>query len=270
MKLCDWLGVSKSGYYDWLKREESKRSIDDKRLLKRITKIYWESEGRYGSPRVYKALKKQGFSVGEKRVARLMQAAGLVGRCYTVVRHSPGNKKFVVAGENLLLQMSAPTEPNQIWVGDVTYLKLNGHWRYLATVMDLYSRRIIGWSLSNNRKASLTMEAMKHAVKKRQPPKGLIFHSDRGIEYKAHEYGNLLDKYGIVQSFNRAYHCQDNAFMESFFHSLKGELIRGRTFKAEKELRSALSKYINGFYNSRRLHSALDYMSPMEYEQRAA
>lgn len=219
---------------------------------------------------MFKALKAKGVAVGRKRVERLMRESNLVARCMLVVRRTPELKRFQRSGENLLQRMSMPTQPNQVWVGDVTYILLNGRWRYLATVMDLYSRRVVGWSLSDNRRANLTMTALKNAMRKRSVAKGLVFHSDRGIEYMAHEYRELLKKHGFIQSFNRPYHCTDNAFMESFFHTLKVELIRGTKYETEQDLRLALKRYINGFYNQTRLHSSLNYVSPIEYERCAA
>jgi transposase InsO family protein len=199
-----------------------------------------------------------------------MKQAGLVARCVSVCRRMPKLKNFQKDGHNLLLDMTKPTSCNQVWVGDITYLKLNGKWQYLATIMDLYSRRIIAWSLSTDRKTSLTIKVLKSAIRKRGSHSGLIFHSDRGIEYLGYDYRDALKAYGIKQSFNRAGHCTDNAFMESFFHTLKGELIRKSVYKTAKQLRRALAKYINGFYNRVRLHSSLDYLSPMEYERMAA
>ena len=268
--LCNWLDVSPSGFYAWEKREASKRYKEDQQLLKHITRIYWKSDGRYGSPRVFKALQKQGICVGRKRVERLMREAGLKGRVVRVTRRQPGLKRFKAQGENLLRKLGKPTAINQIWVADVTYLKVNGRWQYLATIMDLYSRRIIGWSLSSTRTTQLTRAAMQYALKRRNYPKGVLFHTDRGIEYTGKEYQKLLNKYDFKHSLNRPGHCTDNAFMESFFHSLKAELIRGRVYKKVKQLRQALLTYINQFYNSVRLHSGLDYQSPIEYEQRAA
>lgn len=268
--LCRWLNISPSGYYAWCKREASKRAAEDRVLLERITQVYWASEGRYGSPRVFDALKKQGFLVGKKRVERLMREAGLVARCVKVVRRAPELKRFQQSGANLLLEMSKPSAPDQVWVGDVTYIKVKGQWQYLATVMDLHSRRILGWSLSSNRRTELTLAAFTHALRKRNYPKGLVFHSDRGIEYLSYEFRNALRRSGFRQSFNRPGHCTDNAYMESFFHSLKCELIRGNRFESADDLRSELSKYINNFYNCTRTHSSLGYISPMEYEQRAA
>ena len=231
------------------------------RVMKEITRIYWGSKGRYGSPRVFQALKIRGFRVGRKRVERLMKEGGLRARCVKVVRYTPKLKKFQKAGQNLLLALNKPTGCDQVWVGDVTYLKLNGRWQYLSTVMDLYSRRIIGWSLAEHRRAELTITSLKHALKRRGFPRGLMFHSDRGIEYLAHEFKSVTTKYGIKQSFNRPGYCSDNAFMESFFHTLKGELIRESRYRNVHELRNALSGYINGFYNSVRMHSSIGYLS---------
>lgn len=268
--LCDWLNVSRSGFYSWEKREASKRYHEDQRLLKKITRIYWKSSGRYGSPRIYKALLKQGVNVGRKRVERLMREVGLKGRVVRVTRRQPGMKRFKAKGDNLLRDMSDPTAINQVWVADVTYLKVNGRWEYLATVMDLYSRRIIGWSLSSTRTTVLTRAAMMYALRKRNHPTGVLLHTDRGVEYTGGEFQRLLKDNEFKHSLNRPGHCTDNAFMESFFHSLKAELIRGSSYKSTKELRRSLTTYINKFYNTVRLHSGLNYESPIEYEQRAA
>lgn len=199
-----------------------------------------------------------------------MKEAGLKGRVTRVTHRKPGLKRFKAKGENLILDMEKPTGIDQVWVADVTYLKVNGQWRYLATVMDMYSRRILGWSLSSTRTQELTMAALGYALKKRDYPRDVIFHTDRGIEYISNEFQRMLKKSGFKHSLNRPGHCTDNAFMESFFHSLKAELIRGSTYNRTKELRKALSSYINKFYNSVRLHSGLDYMTPIEYEKRAA
>jgi len=268
--LCGWLDVTRSGFYAWEKREASRRYHEDKILLKRITQIYWKSGGRYGSPRIFKKLIKQGVSVGRKRVERLMSEAGLKGRVARVTRRQPGLKRFQARGENLLRKMGKPTAINQVWVADVTYIKVNGQWQYLATVMDLYSRRILGWSLSSTRTTELTRAAMTYALKKRNYPKGVLFHTDRGVEYTGGEFQKILKENGFRHSLNRPGHCTDNAFMESFFHSLKAELIRGTIYRKATELRRALSTYINHFYNTVRLHSGLAYESPIEYEQRAA
>lgn len=269
-RLCVWLGVSRSGYYAWRRREASRRALEDQRLCERITWHYTQSEGRYGSPRIHQALQSERIHVGKKRVARIMRQSGLVARCYRVVRHTPKLKHYQQAGDNHLLGRATPTRCNEIWVGDVTYLKLNGQWRYLATVMDLYSRRILGWSLAAHRKTELTIAAMRHALNRREIPEGMIFHSDRGTEYLGHDFRELLVRSKIKQSFNRPYHCTDNAFMESFYHTLKGELIRKTKYPNDQSLRSALSGYINGFYNRVRMHSGIGYLSPIQYERQSA
>lgn len=268
--MCNWLAVSTSGFYAWEKREASKHYREDQELLTKISRIFWRSEGRYGSPRVHQALLSQGIRIGRKRVERLMREAGLRGRMVRVTRRQPGLKRFKSKGENLRLQMEAPTAINRVWVADVTYLKLNGQWQYLATVMDLYSRRIIGWSLSATRTMELTCAALTYALKKRGYPTEVVFHTDRGIEYMGADFQKLLKQQAFKHSINRPGHCTDNAHMESFYHSLKAELIRGTLFKCVKAMRQALARYINRFYNTVRLHSSLDYLSPIQYEQRAA
>ncbi|MEH6544210.1 MAG: IS3 family transposase [Porticoccaceae bacterium] len=269
-QLCRWLDVSTSGFYAWEKREASTRDQEDQRLLSKITQIFWHSQGRYGSPRIFQVLQSQGIQVGRKRVERLMREAGLKGRVVRVTRRQPGLKRFKAKGTNVLRTLTAPTGINQVWVGDVTYLKLNGQWQYLATVMDYHSRRILGWSLWTSRTTELTRSAMRYALKKRRPPPGLIFHTDRGIEYTGGEFQQLLRDKGFRHSVNRPGKCTDNARMESFFHSLKAELIRGTLFRSVKELRHSLSNYINTFYNAVRLHSSLGYVSPIQYEQQYA
>ncbi len=248
----------------------SLRYLEDQQLLEAISKVFLDSEGRYGSPRVYEELKSQGIKVGRKRVARLMRQAGLRGRVVRVTHRNPGLKKFHAKGKNLLLDMEKPTSINQVWVADITYLKVKGKWQYLATVMDLYSRRILGWSLSTNRTTVVTRAALTYALKKRDYPKDVVFHTDRGVEYRGAEFQSLLGSHQFKHSMNRPGQCTDNAFMESFFHSLKAELIRGTSYNSPKELRRELARYINKFYNTRRLHSGLEYVSPCKYEQQAA
>ena len=264
--LCAWLNVSRSGFYDWLKRRKSKRGFEDQQLTQRIRAIYQDSRGTYGSPRIHQALRRQGKRVGKKRVERLMQTLGLQGRVVKVTKRQPGFKHFKAEGENLKLHAPEITGLNQQWVADVTYLKVKGRWLYLAAVMDVYSRRILGWSLDKTRTTNLTLSALRYAIKGRRPEKDMIFHTDRGIEFTAFRFRNALRDYGIRASLNRPGHCTDNAHMESFFHSMKAELIRGRKFQSEHELRYSLNSYINQFYNHKRLHSGIGYCPPAEYE----
>lgn len=215
---------------------------------------------------MHQALRRQGIRIGKKRVERLMQASGLQGRVVKVTR-TPGLKYFKADGENLRLQVPEVTGLNQQWVADVTYLKVRGRWFYLAAVMDVYSRRILGWSLDTTRTTALTLSALRYALKGRCPERGMIFHTDRGIEFAAFRFRDTLRNHGIRASINRPGQCTDNAHMESFFHSMKVELIRGRKFNSEHELRSSLNSYINQFYNHKRLHSGIGYYPPAEYEQ---
>ena len=199
-----------------------------------------------------------------------MKEEGLRGRVVQVTRRQPGRRRFNKQGSNLLLSMAAPAAINKVWVGDVTYLKVNGKWYYLATIMDLYSRRIIGWSLGAQRTTGLTISAFIYALRKRGFPKEVVFHTDKGIEFTNFEFQDLLQKNHVVHSVNRPGYCTDNAYMESFYHSLKAELIRGTVFSKVDDLRRALGKYIHHFYNSVRLHSGIGYSSPLEYEAMSA
>ncbi len=264
------MGVSRSGYYDWVKRKPSGRKAEDVVLLGEIHRIHVQSRGTYGSPRVHRKLRRDGVRVGEKRVARLMRESGLKGRVVTVTQRRPAWKRFQQDGENLRLGLSLPTAPDQQWVADLTYIKVGSDFRHLITIMDLYSRRIVGWSLCYNRTANDVLPLLQRVIARRKPAPGLIFHTDRGIEFMAYAIQDELQKHGLQRSYNRLGHCTDNAHMESFYHSLKAELIRGRYFASEEVLRSALASYINGFYNQERLHSGIDYMSPVEYENSAA
>ena len=267
--LCRHYRVSRSGYYAWTHRPESAHTRANRRLLRRIECIHRRSHDTYGSPRVCRALKKRGVRCGENRVARLMRAAGLKGRVVKVTRRAPGVHRFYQATHNLRLDQPPPTAINQQWVGDVTYLKVNHKPCFMATVLDVYSRKVVGWALGRDRTVNLTERALKRAVRHRQPDPGLLFHSDRGIEYGAYRYRDALTRRGIRPSMNRPGHCQDNAHMESFFHSMKAEWIRGREFNSYEALESALKSYIR-FYNRFRLHSGIDYHSPEEYEKLAA
>lgn len=208
--------------------------------------------------------------VSRKRVARLMREANLKARVTLVTRRMPGLKRFLKKGQNKILDMGATTASNQIWVADVTYINLKGRWCYLATIMDRHSRRILGWSLAYTRTTSLTVAALSHALRKGRGTKGVILHTDRGVEFTGAAFQSALGKAGMEHSVNRPGHCTDNAFMESFYHSLKGELLRKATFESFKELRRALGRYINKFYNAVRLHSGIGYCSPVEYERMVA
>lgn len=266
--LCRRYKVSRSGFYAWLARDGSQRRRNDEELGERIERIYHDSGGRYGSPRVHKVLRREGVRCSNKRVARLMRERGLRARVSRLYRRGSGMvRRFFAKTGNLRLEQAAPSRTNQIWVGDLTYLRLGKRWRYLATVMDLFSRKIVGWTLARNRTIDVTLRAIKRAIAARNPAPGLLFHSDRGIEYSAYGYQDFLKANGIVPSMNRPRHCQDNAHMESFFHSLKAELTHQRSYASDAELNASMAGYINRFYNQKRIHSSLGYHSPVEYER---
>ena len=264
--LCRRYQVARSGFYAWKAHAGSQRRRNDEELGVQIAHLYRGSRGRYGSPRVHQQLRRMGIRCSNKRVARLMREQGLRARVSRLYRRSTGVHRFFEKTSNLRLDQPVPTRTDQIGVGDLTYLRLGKHWRYLATVMDLFSRRIIGWTLARNRTTDVTLRALKRAIALRGPRPGLLFHSDRGIEYSAYGYQDFLRSRGIVPSMNRPRNCQDNAHMESFFHSLKAELTHQRSFTSDAELNASVAAYIDRFYNEKRIHSSLGYHSPVEFE----
>ena len=268
--LCHWLQVSPAGFYKWRNRKESARAKDNRILCQKIEKVFFEHDTNYGSPRVYEELRQQGEIVNHKRVERLMRESGLVGKAGRIYRRKALPEKFYIKMPNLKKDMPAPVEVNRQWVGDLTYIKVAGQWQYLAVVMDLYSRRIIGWSLGENKTAELTRSAIRKALNYRKVKPGLIFHTDRGSEYGAFLIQNELSRAGIKSSMNRPKFVTDNAHMESFFQSMKTECITEVTFNSESELRMTLSWYLNSYYNKKRLHSSIGYKSPETYERMAA
>jgi len=236
--------------------------------MQAIERIHQASRNTYGSPRVTRALRQAGCVVSENRVARLMRVHRIKARAATLYRANPGAHGFFTNVPNRQLKTLAASR-DQVWVGDITYLKLGEQWRYLAVVMDKCSRRIVGWSMGRNRDAGLTIKALNRAVAKRRPACGLIFHTDRGIEYAAHAFRNRLAELGFVQSMNRPQRMNDNGHMESFFHSMKSDTIHGRTFSQESDVVDTVRNYIP-FYNSTRLHSSLNYVPPATFEKQLA
>lgn len=264
--MCRLYAVSASGYYAWRQGEPSERAKRDAVLLEKIRQEHAVSRETYGSPRVHAALRREGERVGRRRVERIMRQSGLRGRCADLYRRMPGMGRFFCReGESNRLMDRAITAPDQAWVGDVTYLKVRGEWRYLATVMDRHTRRILGWSLGLQRTAALTARALKRALSIRKPRTGAVFHSDRGVEYLGYDYQRVLNRAGLQRSVNRPRRLNDNAHMESLFKSLKSNMYHGRTFDSDQALRSAIVSYID-FYNHTRLHSSLGYRTPIEFE----
>lgn len=268
MRLCEIYGVSRSGFYDWVKRTKSNRDKQDQHLSERIQEIYRDHKGRYGAPRIHQTLKREGVRCGRKRVARLMKQQSLKARVARIYRRAPSHKAFYIR-ENLLIGKGKPSAQNQLWVGDVTYLKVGYRHYFLAAVLDVHTRKILGWSLDKTRTVDLTLSALKQASRIYRPATGVIFHSDRGAEYTAIRYQSELRSLGMVSSMNRPGQCTDNAYMESFWHSLKAEALHGCQFETEEQLKRAVKEYIS-YYNVRRLHSGLGYTTPEQYEKLAA
>lgn len=263
--MCRLYGVSTSGYYAWRDRPSSQRAQEDAALLERIDAVFRASRETYGSPRVHRALRQAGEGVGRRRVERLMREHGIQGCAYRLYRRSPGSGRFFAQGENRIHDVEV-ARPNQVWVGDVTYLKVGSEWRYLATVMDRYSRRILGWSYGKEKTAHLTARALRRAVKTRRPEPDTIFHSDRGVEYLAGSYRRLLGQHGVEPSVNRPRRMNDNAHMESWHSSMKSDMYYRTTFASDQTLRAAIRSYVD-FYNHQRLHSSLGYRTPAEFER---
>jgi transposase InsO family protein len=263
--MCSFLKVTRAGFYPSRRRVPSARSVCDERLGLEIATAFRRSGRLYGSPRLTRQLRSEGVQVGRRRVARLMRRAGLQGRSARTNRRSRvGQRAFFRRYPNTERSVVA-SRIDQVWVGDVTYIRVAGRWRYLAVVLDKYSRRVLAWSLSKRRDAELTIRAVAYALRRRKPSPGLIFHTDRGIEYAAHDLSRTLQAKGVLQSMNRPHQMNDNAHMESFFHSLKSERLHGMSFDSDTALGRELSSYFR-FYNHVRLHSSLGYRTPASFE----
>jgi putative transposase len=267
--MCEQLGVSRSGFYAWRERPESARQQQDKQLAEEVAQAHRDSRGTYGSPRVHAELRARGRRVSRKRVARLMGEQKLAARRRRrKVRTTDSNHTHPVA-PNVLERDFSPDKPNSTWATDITYVWTGEGWLYLAVVLDLFSRMVVGWSMSEHIDTKLVRGALEMALEGRQPPQGLIHHSDRGSQYASAEYRQALACRGIECSMSRKGNCWDNAVVESFFSSLKMELVYLTDFVTRHHARSALFEYIEVFYNRRRRHSSLGYLSPMEYERTA-
>jgi transposase InsO family protein len=262
--MCRLYGVTRSGYYAWCGRQPSARAHHDAHLLGQIRAVHAAHDGNYGSPRVHGALRRAGVRIGAKRVARLMRAHRLRGKVADLYRSRAGSKAFFTSVPNRQLDVLADA-PNRVWVGDVTYLKVAGVWRYLAVILDKHSRRVLAWTLRRRRDVDLTLRTLRRAIRLRRPRAGLIFHSDRGIEYAAEPYREDLRAHGFVQSMNRPKRMNDNAHMESFFHTMKSELHKKLCVATDVQLRAVIATYVD-YYNERRGHTSLDHRSPIHFE----
>lgn len=268
--MCYVLGVKVSAYYTWRTRQESRREREDRRLLVQIRSVHAESRQSYGSPRIYRELKDRGIEVGEHRVARLMRQHQIRPRQAKRFRATTDSRHSLPVAENRLERQFAVDRPNAVWAADITYIWTSEGWLYLAVVMDLFSRRIVGWSMQQTLGRPLVIEAMRMALSSRRPEPGLLHHSDRGSQYASKDYQALLASYGIRCSMSRRGDCWDNAPVESFFSTLKRELIHYRRYATRKEAQQDIFEYIEVWYNRKRRHSTLGYLSPCEYEVRTA
>ena len=265
--LCATLEVSRSGYYAWVHSTESTHALRDQELRVKIALVHQQSRETYGSPRITVELKAQGEAVGRHRVARLMRQDGLRGRQRRRyrVRTTDSRHSHPIA-PNRLATLPAPTKPNQVWVSDLTYVPTDEGWLYVAGVLDRWSRCLVGWAMGSTLDTAVPLAALMMALRRRRPRRGLIHHSDRGVQYASADYRSALADHGLIASMSRRGNCYDNAAMESFWSSLKNELVHRRRFATRADARTAIFDYIESFYNGSRSHSSLGYQSPLDYE----
>lgn len=263
--LCRMLNVSRDGFNSWLRRGQSLRAQEDEQLLILINRIFIAHKGRYGSPKITKALRDDGVAVGQKRVARIMRESGLVASKAKLYPPKKRNNSMINASPNLITDLTV-NRPNQVWVGDITYIKqTNGEWLYLSVIMDRFTRQVISWSVGENRDGELTSGTFERAMRNRCYPSGVIFHSDKGSEYISNLFRHQLKIYDVRQSMNRKQKMNDNAFIESFFNSLKIETIKQQPIENERHLRRLVSMYTR-YYNKKRIHMSIGGMTPNQYE----
>jgi transposase InsO family protein len=267
--LCLVLDVSRSGYFGWFKRQSNpaSRQQENQALRARIKDIHRRSRQTYGSPRVLMELRKEGALHGRNRIARLMKEEGLCGRQKGRwrVATTESNHDHPIA-PNRLAEVPPPTAPNQLWVGDITYIRTGQSWLFVAAIMDLCTRKIVGWNMGPSIDTPLVLGALRMALLREKPKPGLIFHSDRGVQYASGAYRQALAQAGALASMSRRANCYDNAFMESFWSTLKLELVYRVDFATHQQARSELFDYIENFYNRQRAHSALNYLSPVDFQ----
>lgn len=265
--LCNVMEVSRRGFYNWLSRPNSKRSETNKRLTQAIKYVFESNRRVYGAPRIHRVLVEQGYYCSLNRVARLMRIAHIVPKTVKKFRITTDSRKSLRPAENLLNREFSPKTSNSSWACDVTYIPTREGWLFLAVVLDLYSRKVVGWSMGERLTSQLARQALTNAVSQRCISTGLLLHSDRGKEYYANDYQKLLQSYDMICSMSRKGDCYDNAVVESFFHSLKVELVNHEDYRKRSDAKRSLFEYIEMFYNRRRKHSYLNYLSPMEFEE---
>ena len=269
--MCDALSVSPSGFYAWRSRPESPRHIANHALLVDIRRVHAQHRERYGAPRIHAELRAQGHAISRKRVARIMRQHGIQARASHRYRICTTDSKHPLpVAENLLDQNFVAARPDQVWLADITYIPTGEGWLYLAVILDLFTRKVVGWAMRDHMRAELTIAALTMAIQRRRPGAGLIHHSDRGSQYAAGDYRDILQAAAIVQSMSRKGNCWDNAPMESFFGTLKTELVHHGEYPNRDAARRDLFAYIEGYYNRQRRHSAIGYITPEQAEAKAA
>lgn len=266
--ICKVMDVSRRGFYNWLNRPLSNRAKENQLLVEAISLIYFENREVYGAPRIHKALLRQNYKCGLNRVARLMHKANIVPKTIKKFRITTDSRKSLKPAENHLARQFSPSTKNRVWAADVTYIPTREGWLFLAVILDLFSRRVIGWSMGKHLNSKLAQQALINSLQQRNIKKGILIHSDRGKEYYAKDYQELLQENNMICSMSRKGDCYDNAVVESFFHSLKVELVHHNDYHTRNEARSSLFDYIELFYNRQRMHSYLNYLSPIEFEER--
>lgn len=265
--MCRVFSVSRSGYYSWRSRPESQRAIENRCLDAHIKAIYMKHKGRSGSPKITEELHDNGFSVSKNRVARRMKAAGLRSIVRRKFRATTDSKHSHPIADNLLQRDFSANAPNTIWVSDITYVATQRGWLYLTVIIDLFSRMVVGWALSSSLSHEMVVTALKRAIRNRHPGEGLIFHSDRGVQYACRDFRKELDKHGFIQSMSRKGDCWDNAVAESFFSIIKSELIHHERFMGPQDTLAAIFEYIEVYYNRKRKHSTVGYQTPDQFER---
>ena len=268
--MCRVLGVSVSGFYAWRKRPEPERAKVDARLAVEVAASHKRSRGRYGSPRIHADLRARGMRVGKKRVERLMREQGLVARRRRRFKKTTDSAHAQPIAPNVLERNFEASAPNEVWVTDVTYVWTDEGWLYLAAIIDLFARRVVGWATSESNDTTLALAALAMASSRRKPARGLVHHSDRGSPYASEDYRRALTHLGMIASMSRKGDCWDNAVAESFFATLKAEVVDDADYATRAAASSSVGDYIESFYNRERRHSHLGYVSPVEYELKTA
>lgn len=265
-KMCQTLKISRSGFYSWIGRDKSQRQMKNEVLVEEIEKVFVKSRQLYGSPRIHAELNALGYHCNKKRVARLMQGK-FIAKTKKKFKVTTDSRHNLPVAPNLLRQKFVSEAANQIWTSDITYIWTQEGWLYLAIVLDIFSRKVVGWSMSQRLESDLVLNALNSAIARRQPTQKIVFHSDQGVQYACSDTRQLLKNNGFVQSMSRKGRCYDNAITETFFHSLKTEQVYFERYNTRKEARQSIFNYIEVFYNRERRHSSLGYLSPNNFEK---